>query len=418
MDQAIGRTNMILDKGRLLTSCRVCDSKDLELAIDLGYQPWCGHFLKKEELGTEPQYPLRVLFCYACGTPQLDYTIPKEVMFSDHTYLSNITRTLSDHFRNLAGEINERFFKSAPYKSILDIGSNDGMQLRHYKNLGYDILGVESAKTAAKIANDSGIPTANEFFNHDFVKRLGRKFDVVNASGVLFHLEELHSVLDGVKDALAEDGVFLIQFLYMRRIMENMAFDQIYHEHLLYYNLSNLQTLLKLHGLELFDAYLSPIHGGSMIGFAMHTGKQNIASRLQGLLGEEKRDGMGALETYQAFARKIEEMKKKNLAYLNDMKARGKRMFGFGAPAKGNTMLNYFGVGREYLEYLTEKNELRRGLYSPGTHIPIVIEKEFDEVPDIYYVLAWNFKNEILANNKHLADKGIEFYFPVDPKEI
>ena len=297
------KENIICNPNRLITHCRVCDSGNLEQAIDFGYQPWCGHFLKKEEIGTEPRYPLRVLFCHTCGTPQLDYTVPKEVMFSDHTYLSNITRTLSDHFRSLAREIDERFFKHRTQKSILDIGSNDGMQLRHYKNLGYDILGVESARTAAKIANDSGILTANEFFNQDFVKKLGRTFDVVNASGVLFHLEELHSVLDGVKDALADQGVFLIQFLYMKRILENMAFDQIYHEHLLYYNLANLQTLLRLHGLELFDAYLSPIHGGSMIGFATHSGRQTPSNHLQSLLEEEKKEGMSEVQTYKSFSK-------------------------------------------------------------------------------------------------------------------
>lgn len=410
--------NLVCDQNRIIKNCRVCDATDLEPAIDFGYHPWCGHFLKKEEIGKEPFYPLRVVYCRNCSTPQLDYTVPKEVMFREHTYLSNITKTLSDHFKTLAEEVTTRFFNDKKEKSILDIGSNDGMQLSHYKALGYDVLGVESAKTVAKIANDSGIPTANEFFNLDFVRKLGRKFNVINASGVLFHLEELHSVIDGIREALLEDGILVAQFLYMKRIMENLAFDQIYHEHLLYYNLKNIETLLNRHGLSMFDAYLSPIHGGSIIGFITHQGRQRPSERLSVMRGEEARDKTNEVSTYLDFAKKIEKMKEENLTYLKNAKEQGKKIFGFGAPAKGNTMLNYFGVGKDVLDVLVEKNELRRGLYSPKTHIPIVIEKEFSELPDIYYVLAWNFKREILKNNRHLVDKGIEFYFPVDPKDI
>lgn len=408
-------TNIVCDPKRLISSCRVCDSGNLELFFDLGFQPWCGNFLKKEEVGKEPFYPLRVLFCHNCSTPQLDYTVPKEVMFGEHTYLSNITKTLSDHFRSLAEEVDQRFFKDAVHKSILDIGSNDGMQLSHYKNLGYDVLGVESAKTVSKIANDAGIPTVNDFFNLDFVKRLGRKFNVINASGVFFHLEELHSAAEGIKEALLPDGVFLLQFLYMRRIVENVAFDQIYHEHLLYYNLKNAETLLNLHGLELFDAYLSPIHGGSIIGFATYKGRMDKSDRLKEMMIDEDAKRVNEFRVYAEFAKKIEQKKKDNLSYLDKMKRAGKRIFGFSAPAKGNTLLNYFGIGTNYLDVLVEKNILRKGLYSPGMHIPIVIEDEFREIPDIYYMLAWNFKKEILEKYDDLIKKGLEFYFPVDP---
>jgi 2-polyprenyl-3-methyl-5-hydroxy-6-metoxy-1,4-benzoquinol methylase len=397
--------------------CRVCDSTHLDLAVDLGRQPWCNHFLQPEEIGKEPFYPLRVLFCQKCATVQLDYTVPKEVMFGDHTYLSGVTKSLSEHFRNIAGEVDERFFKSTPGKSVLDIGSNDGTQLKHFKALGYDVLGVESSKTTARLATDAGIPTLNEFFNLNVVQRLGRKFHAINAAGVFFHLEELHSVTDGIREALHHDGVFVVQFLYMKRIVENLAFDQIYHEHLLYYNFQTIEVLLNRHGLSMFDAYVSPIHGGSVIGFVSHKGRVPASVRLQELRAEEARDKSNDYQTYLQFMERIRQMKTENLAYLNAAKAKGKRIFGFGAPVKGNTMLNYFGVDTNYIDCLVEKNELRRGLYSPGMHIPVIIEKELKELPDIYYVLAWNFKREILANNKPLLDKGIEFYFPVNPKD-
>lgn len=409
--------NLVCDENRTIKNCRVCDASDLEPVIDFGYHPWCGNFLKEEEIGKEPFYPLKVVYCKNCSTPQLDYTVPKEVMFVEHTYLSNITKTLSDHFKSIAEEVDNRFFKNIGDKSVLDIGSNDGLQLSHYKSLGYDVLGVESAKAIAQIANESGIPTANEFFNLGFVRNLNRKFNVINASGVLFHLEELHSVVDGIREALLKDGVFVVQFLYMKKILENLAFDQIYHEHLLYYNLKNIETLLNRHGLSMFDAYLSPIHGGSIIGFIAYRGKRESSERLSAMREEETRDKTNEIFTYLEFAEKIKKMKEENLAYLKEAKSKGKRIFGFGAPAKGNTLLNYFGIGRDILDVLVEKNELRRGLYSPGAHIPIVIEKEFSESPDIYYVLAWNFKREILARNRHLIDRGIEFYFPVNPKD-
>ena len=400
-------------------NCRVCDSTNLEPAIDLGRQPWCNHFLKKEEVGNEPFYPLRVMFCHDCTTAQLDYTVAKEVMFGDHTYLSGVTKSLSDHFRRIAEEVDTRFFKTAPGKSVLDIGSNDGTQLKHFQALGYDVLGVESSRTTAKIGQSAGVPTLNAFFNLEVVRRLGRKFHAINAAGVFFHLEELHSVTDGIREALREDGVFVVQFLYMKRIVDNLAFDQIYHEHLLYYNLATIEQLLNRHGLALFDAYLSPIHGGSMIGFITHRSR-NVApsERLQRLRAQEDTAQSNTLATYLEFAARIKRMKVENLAYLDAAKKKGKRIFGMGAPVKGNTLLNYFGIGRQYLDYLVEKNELRRGLFSPGQHLEVLIEKELAQLPDIYYVLAWNFKQEILANNQELIRKGVEFYFPVNPKEI
>ncbi|MEI7936947.1 MAG: class I SAM-dependent methyltransferase [Verrucomicrobiota bacterium] len=399
-------------------NCRICNSLNLELAIDLGQQPWCNHFLRPEQIGREPFYPLRVVYCQDCSTAQLDFTVKKEIMFSDHTYLSGVTCSLSEHFRSIAQEVDQRFFRGAAGKSVLDIGSNDGTQLRHFQELGYDVLGVESSKNIARIASEAGVPTLNDFFNREVARKLGRKFHVINAAGVFFHLEELHSVTEGIRESLRDDGVFVVQFLYMKRIVENLAFDQIYHEHLLYYNLKTIEALLDRHGLALFDAYLAPIHGGSMIAFVTHRSKDAAPSpRLKGLQAAEAADRSNEFTTYRDFAHRIERMREENLSFLDQAKAAGNRIYGFGAPVKGNTLLNYFQVGTRYLDCLVEKNELRRGLYSPGMHIPVVIENEITQPPDIYYVLAWNFKKEILANNQHLLARGVEFFFPVNPKE-
>lgn len=394
--------------------CRVCDANDFSLIIDLGMQPWGNHFLTEDLVGKEPFYPLRVVYCNKCSTAQLDYTVKKEVMFSNHTYLSGITSTLSEHFKQLALEVDSSYFKESQAKSALDIGSNDGTQLKHYQDLGYEVLGVESSSKTAKIANDHNIPTLHAFFNLETAEEINRKFDVINAAGVFFHLEELHSVTEGIKLALKENGVFVVQFMYMKNIVENCTFDQIYHEHLLYYTLKTIQTLLNRHGLALTDAYLSPIHGGSMMGFVTH--KERGLSKSKRLLELEKKEEeskINELKTYQKLAERVQKLKEKTVSYLQEQKKAGKTIYGFGAPVKGNTLLNYFGIGKETLDLMVEKNKLRKNLYTPGSHIPIYMEDEIKKLPDIYFVLAWNFKNEILRNNQHLIALGVEFYFPL-----
>jgi hypothetical protein len=301
---------------------------------------------------------------------------------------------------------------------MLDIGSNDGTQLRHYRDRGYEILGVEPAKLPAEIANAAGLTTLRAFFNAETARGIGKKFEVINASGVFFHLEELHSVTDGIRVSLADDGVFVIQFLYMKRIVENDAFDQIYHEHLLYYNVRTLDKLLRRHGLALFDAELSPIHGGSIIAYATHAARAKPSERLEAYGRAEDESGANTLAWYHAFQKRIAQCKVENLAYLRACKAAGKRVYGLGAPVKGNTLLNYYGIGPDLIECLTERNAHRRGLIAPGSHIPVKIEDELKTEPDVYYVLAWNFKKEILARHQDLVTRGVEFYFPVNPKEV
>lgn len=401
-----------------MTQCRICDSIALVPAIDLGLQPWCNHFLKKEEIGKEPIYPLRVVYCEDCHAAQLDYTVKKEVMFGDHTYLSGMTQSLSDHFWRIAKGVDEKFFQDLSKKSVLDIGSNDGTQLIHFKKLGYDVLGVESSRTTAEIANSKGIHTIQAFFNLELAKTLPYRFEIINAAGVFFHLEELHSVCQAIQLLLKKDGVFIVQFLYMRSIQENIAFDQIYHEHLLYYTLETLQTLLKRHGLEVFDAHLTSIHGGSMIAYVGHAGQREPSFHLQSLKRDEALSGCNQLEAYLQLSKNIEILKTANIHYLQQKKKEGKHIFGMGAPVKGNTLLNTFGIGKNFLDCLVEKNRLRKGLFSPGQHLEVVMEDELSSPPDVYYVLAWNFRDEILKRNQGLIEQGVEFYFPINPETV
>jgi SAM-dependent methyltransferase len=400
----------------ILVNCRVCGSSNLELIIDFGDQPWGNDFLSKDKVGSEFKYPLRLHYCHACSTSQIDHTVNKNIMFSDHTYLSGTTKTLSGHFKDLATYVKRNFFPNKKELSILDIGSNDGTQLKHYKNLDFDVLGVESSKSIAESANNIGIPTLNDFYNLDIAKIINRKFSVINASGVFFHLEELHSVCEAIKFNLQNEGVFVVQFIYIGSILKNLAFDQIYHEHLLYYSLNNLNFLLNKYDLEIFDTNFSSIHGGSMISFVGHKGKHSISDRLQKYQKNEEDSKINDIDTYFDFAKKVEKLKEINLEFINKSLNEGKTIYGFGAPVKGNTLLNFFGVTNKQLNYLVEKNPLRNGLYSPGSHIEIIMEDDVLHEPNIYYVLAWNFKNEILANNVKRINNGVDFYFPIDPK--
>lgn len=399
-----------------IKKCRICNNKKLKKILNLGKQPWGNNFVKYEQLSKVKKYPLELVFCDFCKTPQINYTIPKEEMFSKHTYLSGVTKSLSEHFFKLARYNTQKFFKKRKKKIILDLGSNDGAQLKQYKKLKWEVLGVESSKKIAEIANKQKLKTLPMFFNLKNAKKIDKKFDFINASGVFFHLEELHSFTEAVNFLLKDNGIFCVQFLYMKSICENIAFDQIYHEHLLFYNLKNLNYLLNLHQLEIFHAKLTEIHGGQMVAYICKKGQKNKTSELKKYLKNEQESKCNTINFYKKFASKVKKLKQKNVKNLKLLRKIKKTIYGLGAPVKGNTLLNYFKINNKIISYLVEKNELRKNLYSPGSNIKILIEKELSVLPDVYYVLAWNFKKEILKNNKHLIKKGVKFIFPINPK--
>ena len=394
--------------------CRICESKNLDLVFDLGNQPWGNNFLTLDKIGKEKKYPLELLYCNNCSLSQLSYTVQKEVMFSDHTYLSGMTSSLANHFKDVANLLNKRFNEKNEKKNILDLGSNDGTFLKQFNGLGWDVLGVESSKEISKIANKNGIKTLNKFFNYKVAEEINQKFDFINASGVFFHLEELHSFTQGVKKLLSKNGIFIVQFLYMKQIIKNVAFDQIYHEHLLYYNLKTLDHLLSIYDLEIFDANLSEIHGGQMNAFVAHKSSRKKTKNYLKILDEEIKENANSKSSYIKFEKNSRLLKEKNLLFFEKALQSNKKIFGLGAPVKGNTLINYFGITKKMMPKLLEINPLRKNLYAPGSHIPVVMEDEEKELPNIYYVLAWNFKEEILKKNSKLIDKGVEFHFPIE----
>lgn len=392
--------------------CRGCGSKELELILDLGEHPWCNDFLKEEEVGREETFPLRLKCCEGCNLLQLDHTVPKEKMFADHCYLSGVTSTLRNHFYEVASENVEQFDMKSD-DLVVDIGGNDGSQLLQYKECGIEnVLNVESSSRVSDYSKMSGVRTINEFFNRECVdQHLGNNsVKLYNASGVFFHLEELHSVIDGIKVSLRDDGVLIVQFMYAGTMIEKMNFDTIYHEHLCYYTLASLKSLLQRYDLEIFDAYYSEIHSGSIIAKVTHRGG-SYDVKTDRYLELHENDKKYTTDSFKEFAQKVESKKGDLKDFLQKLKASGKTIYAYGAPAKGNTLLNYFGIDNSLIDMSVEINELKIGHYLPGSHIPIVDEKTVEH-PDYYLLLSHNFEKEIIEKNKDLIDRGVKFIIP------
>ena len=383
---------------------------DYEIILDLGKQPWANGFLKKNECGKELTYPLQLVYCKKPELLQLSYFVPKETMFLDHTYISGTTRTLINHFNKLAIENSKDYNLDKENDIILDIGGNDGSQLEQYKKLGFKkLINFESATNICKLSEEKGIITINNFFNKDNVKKeiKPNSIKLINASGVFFHLEELDSVIKGINYCLKDDGVFVAQCMYVGAMIDNLNFDTVYHEHLCYYTLNSLEKLCKKYNLYLEYAYFNEIHSGSII-CKFRKNKYEVTNRTKEL---RKRDKKYNLNSFKEFGNKIDNVVSNLKQTLINEKVLGRKVWGYGAPVKGNTLLNYMKINSNLVEKIVEVNPYKIGTYTPGSHIPVIKESK-DNVPDSYLLLSHNFKKEILEKNKELINKGIKFIIP------
>jgi SAM-dependent methyltransferase len=397
--------------------CFLCNAKKLKKILDFGLQPWCNNFLKKKQLGLEKKYPLYVNFCKNCSNVQLGYILKKNIMFSDHDYLSGSNYELLNHFKKLSYKILNFFPKKKI--SILDIGSNDGSFLKNFKNnKNINILGIESCKKISNIASRQEIKTVNKFFNYKTALKLDNKlegFDCIHASGVFFHLEELMSATKGIKYILKNDGVFIIQFLYLKNIIEKNHFDQFYHEHLNYYNLEPLERFLNSNDLQIFDAEKSSIHGGSIIAYVCHKGLRKKTKRLLNLLKLENLKKINKVEFYLNYKKKIEKLKLKFKKKLDFLKKRNFNIYGIGAPAKSTPLINYYGINNNDIKFTTENNNLKIGRYLPGSHIKILDEKLIKKISfkkDIFLIFSWNFKKNIIKKYKKKFGNTFRYFLP------
>ena len=394
--------------------CRGCGGRHVRMFLDLGDQPHCNRLIPPSLADRkEPYYPLRVGYCDDCRMVQIDYTIPKESMFSDYPYVSGTTKTLVQHFKDTA----ERLIATYRFGAgdlVVDIGSNDGTWLSHYQPFGLRVLGIDPAANVVELAVKRGVPTWARFFNEDTASEIVAKegkASLVTAAGVFFHLEELHGVIRGVKTLLAENGVFVVQAIYLGGMVDNLAFDQVYHEHLVYYTLRSIEALFARHDLEVFDARIVPIHGGSLEVHIAPKGQREIRASVIAMRAEEERKGYGRFDTYERFAAGVWRLREELNALLQRYRHQGKTVYAYGAPAKGATLLNSFGIGPDLVQKAAEKNPMKIGYLMPGSRIPIIDEGEAR--PDAYLLLAWNFFDEIVAKEREFLRAGGEFIVPI-----
>jgi len=400
-------------------NCRTCNSSITEF-FTLGKMPLVNAFLKKEEIPFEEKYDLSVGFCSNCYLVQLINTVSPEKLFKNYIYFSSTSKSFLEHCKKTANYLTKRLnlnFQSL----VLEIASNDGAQLQYFKELGIQILGVDPAENIAKVANEKGIKTIPEFFNFTFAKKLkeeGILADLVFGANVLAHVPEIVDFVKGVKEVLKPKGTAVFEFPYLKGLMEK-KFDTIYHEHVLYYSLLALRNLFQKANLEIYDVEMTPMQGGSLRIFVSHPGNFKISKNVKELVDWEIREGFDKLETYQKLNENVLKLKEDLLNLLKTLKNQGKKIAAYSAPAKGNVLLNYFGIGKNYLDFIVDKSEAKQGLYTPGTHLLVYPpEKIYQEKPDYLLVLCWNIADEVIEQLKDYHNAGGKFIIPIPEIKI
>ena len=397
--------------------CRFCDEQLIHPVINLGMTPLANSYLDSKSLQQEELfYPLRVFVCHKCLLVQLTESVesPKQ-LFSNYLYFSSNSKTWLKHTEQLAVNLIEKFLLDEK-NQIIEIASNDGYLLKHFKNKNIPILGVEPAENIAKFAEEKGIKTINKFFGlktANELKQSGYGADLLIAINVLPHVPNLKDFVEGIKEILKPNGVCMIQFsTYMLPFLHDTEFDSIYHEHYSYFSLLSVQKILSTFQLEIFDVDELSIHGGSLRIYVKHLEnlKNKVDKKVNNLIKKEIEAGLDLASNYESFSKRATESKLKIWDFFISAKRNNKKIIGYGAPAKGNTMLNFCGIGTEIIEYTVDISPHKQGLFLPGTHIPIKKPESIKETkPDYVLILSWNFKDEIIQQMNYIRDWGGKF---------
>jgi cyclopropane fatty-acyl-phospholipid synthase-like methyltransferase len=400
-----------------MTQCIVCDATNVELFLDLGSTKLANKFLAAEELARpEPSFPLRVGFCHDCGHVQLMEIVPPSAMFTDYLYVSSASDTLKAHLYELSDVVVERY-RLGPRHLVMDIGCNDGALLSGFRRHGVKTLGVDPAENLAALNQDSGIDRYIGFFGADSAKQIVKRWGqaaAITATNTFPHIPRLSDFLAGINMMLAPGGVFVLEAHYLVDMLEQVAFDTIYHEHVSYWALGPMLKLFERHGLEVTNAERLPIHHGQLRVSVQRRGEGQIQPTVARVLAEEAAKGIGDLKTYLRFARRTAQIKESLLTTVRRFKAEGKRVVGYGAPAKGNTLLSYLGLGPDLVEYIADRSRLKQGRFTPGMHIPVVAPSRLlEDQPDYVLLLAWNFAEEIMKQQSEYRERGGRFILPV-----
>lgn len=385
--------------------------------LDLGIQPLANNLLREQDLcQPEPKFPLRLAVCHSCWLLQITELIPPVQLFSEYLYFSSFSDLMLKHAREAA----ERYigeFALGQISLVTEIASNDGYFLQYFKNRAIPCLGIEPAVNIAKVAREKGIETIVEFFGSNLAKRLAgesRPSDLILGNNVFAHAPDTNDFVAGLRALLKPKGRIILEFPYAADFIEKTEFDTIYHEHVFYFSLTALLPLFHRHGLEVFHVERIPIHGGSLRLFAAIQGAHAVQNSVAALLAEEKRKGINLVTYYEGFAKRVLELKHSLVNLLADLKHQGKSIAAYGASAKGSTLLNFFGLGRDSLNFVADRNSYKQGRLTPGTHIPIVpAEKLAEAQPDYTLLLTWNFADEILEQQKAYRQKGGKFIIPI-----
>ncbi|MDI6717441.1 MAG: class I SAM-dependent methyltransferase [Patescibacteria group bacterium] len=395
------------------TLCHSCEQSNFAEILNLGEMPLANSFLEEKDLDEpDKKFPLVVYFCKDCGLVQLLDVVNPEILFSNYDYLTSASKPLVEHFTKMGGDLSGKFIKSKN-DLFIEIGGNDAVLLNAIKNK-CRVLNIEPAKNVAEISRQKGIETINEFFNKELAEKIVKKYGnakVVVANNVMAHIADIKSVFGGIRVLIGKDGVFVFEVHRVSDLIEEGNFDQIYHEHLFYYSLFALNNLIRQFGLDIFDVEPIHMHGQSMRVFV---GKDKpISKSVTEFLEKEKDIGLDKLDTFLNFSEKVEKRKIELTNLLDNLKKQNKRIVGYGAPAKGNTLLNYFQIDNKILDFLTDTTPLKQGLYTPGTRIPIFHPDKLKEMkPDYVLLLAWNYADAILEKEKELREQGVKFIIP------
>ena len=386
--------------------CRSCGNEKLKRVISLGYQPLANNLLSKKNEDTE-LYPLEVNYCENCHNCQLSVAVDAKKMFSNYLYTSSTSKVFRDHFVNAANKYVKEL-KLSPKKSyIIDVGSNDGVALKPFKDLNFkNILGIEPASNLAKLANKNKIKTFNGFLTKKNLKKIKKKADLILASNVFAHSDNLKEMAECMINLLSPKGTIIIEVQYLMNTLKDLTFDNIYHEHYNYWSLTSLKNFFKQFDAKIFKAEKINTHGGSIRIYVKKDLKVKIDKSINKIIKEEIDYGINKFKTYQNFGEKVYKIRENVIKNINQLKKNGKKIIGFGAPAKATTALNFFGIS-DQIDFIVEDNKLKHNKFIPGVKIPIVSKNKVNGKGDTILVLAWNFFEDIKKNNKTLSDNFI-----------
>lgn len=406
---------------RTQTKCRICRHEKLMEFLNLGMQPLANSFLPDIAAAKhEATYPLRVMYCTECSLCQLGEVVDPELLFRDYVYFSSGMPSVP-HYTAYAAEVVSRFTTN-PKDMVVEIGSNDGHLLAEIHKRDVAILGVDPARNIALQACTRGIETLPEFFSEQLARTIRKDrgaAQVIIGNNVVAHIDDHHDLVRGINVLLSETGVFIFEAPYLVDMFENLTFDTIYHEHLSYLALRPLQNLFGQFGMEIFDAHVFPVQGNSLRVYACKKGAYAVKPAVAALAQKEIDLGLNKFSSYQRLGQQIEELKHDVGRTILACKQEGKKIAAYGAPAKGNTLLNYFGLGADIISFATEELRSKIGFLTPGTHIPVLsINDARKNPPDYYLLLAWNYKDVILAKEQVFRDHGGKFIMPVGPARI